>query len=112
MEVVAEAAAAAASEPALRWMPPHVCTPSLVVELRQQLIEALDIYSRRRLAVLENECALKLVGFLLGAQMQGALPRQHWNWLMDALRWTVDFAADLPPAPRLRVLAQVIEKRP
>jgi hypothetical protein len=34
--------------------------------------------------VLENECALKLVHFLLAAQLQGTLPQSRWNWLVSA----------------------------
>ena len=57
---------------------PRRYTADLVVDIRNQLIEALDIYSRQRQAVLENECALKLVHFLLGAHLCGSLSPHHW----------------------------------
>ena len=36
--------------------------------------------------------------------------RQNQNsqsWLMDAVRWTVDFSQDLAPIPRIEVLEEV-----
>ena len=83
---------------------PEPPAPRPVGKVRDQMIEALDIYSHWRLATLENECCLKLAQFLVDAYRREGV---RWIWLMDSVRWAVDFSEDLPPMLRLRVLEKI-----
>ena len=78
--------------------------PRPVDAIRRQLIDALDIYGRCRLDILENECCMKLVAFLIEAWRDGAVP---WIQLADAVRWSIDFSDDLSLPLRLRLLEKV-----
>ena len=78
--------------------------PRPVDRVRERMIEALDIYSLSRLPILENECCLKFAQFLVDVYRHEGV---RWIWLMDSLRWAVDFSQDLPVELRLRVLEKV-----
>jgi hypothetical protein len=78
--------------------------PRPVEAVRERMIEALDIYANGRLATLENECCLKLAQFLVDAYRHEGV---RWIYVMDSLRWAVDFSEDLPVALRLRVLEKI-----